>query len=530
MSGISSYIDPDTLEKREYQVNIFENIKEKDSLVVLPTGLGKTIIAVFLICWKLESGKKTLMMAPTRPLCKQHLDFLLDSTSLNENDIELLTGELYSPEERKEIWEGDAKIFLATPQTVNNDLHEIPIGSIDLMVFDEVHRATGDYAYVEIGKACKEKMQFLGLTASPGSSLDKLVEVCANLEIENIEVRKETDDDVEPYVSEKIMEWTELEKNEELVVMEEWSNSLLEEFIEELSDYTKQARNLKAEEIGKSVLIDIQEDLQERIKKENKGYLFHALSLTSASIKISHLKELILTQGIDAAHRYYLNLLDDESRATKYIKKREEFDRLGEKLMDLKAMPVEINPKLNETKKILREELEDGNAMVFAQYRDTVEYLVKELERMEDIFPSRLVGQSDREADHGMSQDEQGKVLESFRDGETNVLVSTSIGEEGLDIPSTELVIFYEPVPSAIRSIQRKGRTGRNSNLGKVHVLLTEDSKDEAFYWKSRHEEKKMYDHVYELKKELENSENPKSMMRSLKTRLKVSQSDLEDF
>jgi len=524
MSDIPSLIKKNALEEREYQVKIFENVKEKDSLVILPTGLGKTIIALFLICWKLKQDKKALMMAPTRPLCRQHLDFLLDSTSLKEKDVELLTGELYSPEKRKEIWKGEAKVFLATPQTVNNDLHEIPVSSIDLMVFDEVHRATGEYAYVELARACREKMQFLGLTASPGSSYDKLVEVCANLEIENIEVRKETDDDVESYSSEKMIEWTEIEKSEEIEVMENWSNSILEDFIEELSGYTKQARNLNVGEIGKSTLIDIQENLQKRINQENKGYLFHSLSLVSASIKISHLKEMLLTQGVDAAHSYYLKLLDDESRAAKYLNKKDEFDRLGEKLMDLKAMPVEINPKLNKAKSLLRDKSNDGNAIVFAQYRDTVDYLVEELRRVEGIFPSSLVGQSDKGTTEGMNQDEQEKVLEDFRDGKTNVLVSTSIGEEGLDIPTTELVIFYEAVPSAIRYIQRKGRTGRDGNIGKVHVLFTEDSKDEAFYWKSRYGEKKMYDHVYKLKKELDKSDDPKSKILSLQAESNRSQ------
>jgi len=517
MSRMPSFIEKNELEKREYQLKIFENVKGKDSLVILPTGLGKTIIALFLICWKLEQDKKALMMAPTRPLCRQHLDFLLDNTSLGENDVELLTGELYSPYERNEIWNGKARVFLATPQTVNNDLHEIPVSSIDLMVFDEVHRATGDYAYVELARACREKMQFLGLTASLGSSYDKLLEVCSNLEIENIEVREETDEDVKPYSSEKMIEWTEIEKSEDIEVMENWSNSILEDFIEQLSDYTKQARNLNVGEIGKSVLIDIQENLQKRINQENKGYLFHALSLVSASIKITHLKELILTQGIDAAHTYYLKLLEDESRAAKYITKKDEFDRLGEKLMDLKAMPVDINPKLNKAKSLLKNKSKDGNAIVFAQYRDTVDYLVEELQRVEGVFPSPLVGQSDKGSTEGMSQDEQEEVLEDFRDGKTNVLVSTSIGEEGLDIPTTELVIFYEAVPSAIRYIQRKGRTGRDGNIGKVHVLLTEDSKDEAFYWKSRHEEKKMYDHVYKLKRKLEESDDPKSKIRSMR-------------
>jgi ERCC4-related helicase len=54
-----------------------------------------------------------------------------------------------------------------------------------------------------------------------------------------------------------------------------------------------------------------------------------------------------------------------------------------------------------------------------------------------------------------MSQEEQSAVLESFRNGEFDVLVATSIAEEGLDIPEVDLVVFYEPIPSEIRYIQR---------------------------------------------------------------------------
>ena len=70
-------------------------------------------------------------------------------------------------------------------------------------------------------------------------------------------------------------------------------------------------------------------------------------------------------------------------------------------------------------------------------------------------------------------------MLERFRNGEFNTLICTSVGEEGLDIPLVETVIFYEPVPSAIRTIQRRGRTARNEK-GSVVVLLTKGTRDEA--------------------------------------------------
>jgi Fanconi anemia group M protein len=79
------------------------------------------------------------------------------------------------------------------------------------------------------------------------------------------------------------------------------------------------------------------------------------------------------------------------------------------------------------------------------------------------------------------------------------VLVSTSVAEEGLDVPEVDLVLFYEPVPTAIRSIQRKGRTGRQTE-GKVVVLLANDTRDEAFFWISRRREQEMEEELRKLK------------------------------
>jgi len=79
------------------------------------------------------------------------------------------------------------------------------------------------------------------------------------------------------------------------------------------------------------------------------------------------------------------------------------------------------------------------------------------------------------------------------------VLVSTSVAEEGLDVPEVDLVLFYEPVPTAIRSIQRKGRTGRQTE-GRVVVLLAEDTRDEAYFWKARQDEKRMEQELRNLK------------------------------
>ncbi|HLC38311.1 MAG TPA: helicase-related protein, partial [Candidatus Norongarragalinales archaeon] len=75
------------------------------------------------------------------------------------------------------------------------------------------------------------------------------------------------------------------------------------------------------------------------------------------------------------------------------------------------------------------------------------------------------------------------------------VLIATSIGEEGLDIPAVDMVVFYEAVPSEIRLIQRRGRAGR-MKIGSAIVLVTKGTKDEAYLWLSRNKEKKMIEHL----------------------------------
>ena len=122
-----------------------------------------------------------------------------------------------------------------------------------------------------------------------------------------------------------------------------------------------------------------------------------------------------------------------------------------------------------------------------------VSNLVEKLNKIQGAHPVRFVGQGSREGDKGMTQKQQKEILDQFRNGEYNILVATSVGEEGLDIPSTDAVIFYEPVSSAIRLIQRRGRTGRN-RPGEVFIFVTLGSRDEAALWSSRGKEQQMQD------------------------------------
>jgi len=141
----------------------------------------------------------------------------------------------------------------------------------------------------------------------------------------------------------------------------------------------------------------------------------------------------------------------------------------------------------------------NSKVLVFSHYRDTCELLVEKLSLIEGAKVGKLIGQSNG----GLRQKEQVQLLNDFREGTYNVVVSTSVGEEGLDVASTDMVIFYEPVPSEIRTIQRRGRTGRK-NDGEVYVLIAKGTRDEVFENTSRKKEEKMRSRLERLNRELE--------------------------
>jgi Fanconi anemia group M protein len=132
----------------------------------------------------------------------------------------------------------------------------------------------------------------------------------------------------------------------------------------------------------------------------------------------------------------------------------------------------------------------NSQILIFSHYRDTATHIVDELNKT-GIKSFRFVGQSTRNNDIGMKQNEQSVILDSFRKKEFNVLVATSIAEEGLDIPEVKLVIFYEPVASEIRHIQRKGRTGRKSS-GNVIILAAKDTVDMRILFANKRRIEKM--------------------------------------
>lgn len=497
---------------RLYQETILATAVEKNTLVVLPTGMGKTAISMMLAVQRLKNypQSKILVLAPTKPLVEQHLNTFKKHMEIEEEKLVLFTG-MIKPEKRAELWK-DAKIIFSTPQGLENDLISGRIGleEVSLLTVDECHRSVKEYSYVFVAEQYNKKARFpriLALTASPGSELEKIEEVVKTLFIEGIEIRTDDDLDVKPYVQEVDIKFVNVGLPPVFLDIKKYFESGLKERLKKLKDIGILQRKVISY-VSKTDVLRLQAEIQGRIARGEKNFvLWQGASITAEIMKLQHGLELLETQGISALHAY-LNRLMEDSRKTKTkaiqnIVKDINFRSALIKTEKLYEEKIE-HPKLIELQKMIEKEVKDKQdvkIMVFNQYRDNALDIKNKLNAIENVRAEIFVGQL-KKGETGLSQKEQKEVLERFRNGLLNVIVATSIGEEGLDIPKVDLVIFYEPIPSAIRQIQRRGRTGRQEK-GRVFILIASNTRDEGYRWSAHHKEKRMYRNLEKLKNKL---------------------------
>ncbi|MHA1381016.1 MAG: DEAD/DEAH box helicase [Candidatus Helarchaeota archaeon] len=491
-------IKGNTIQRRGYQEALLVSCAKQNSLIVLPTGLGKTIIAVLISAYRLKKfpGSKIVFLAPTKPLVEQHYQTYKKLFNLDESLLLVLTGSI-SPEKRQKLWE-NSKIIFITPQTLQNDLIEnrISLKSVSLMIFDEAHRATGNYAYTLIAKKYVENSEnqlIIALTASPGNE-DKIEEVIRNLYIKKIEIRDENSNDVLPFVHPIKIKKNFIELPIEFKQIKNIIEKKLKSYLKHLKkDNFVKTYNLR--EINKTDLLATQRKIQFNIKSgEKTSENFESAKNIAIAIKLSHMLELLETQGLSSLNEYFTTKLKSgKTKSDLAIINDSEMENL-EKLIQSLIQKNINHPKMEALKEKISKQLlknKDSRIIVFTHYRVSAQKVGEYLKNIEYIKPIRFIGQQNKNGDKGLSQKEQIKILQQFKDGEYNVLVATSVAEEGLDISECDLVIFYDAVPSSIRSIQRRGRTGRKSP-GEVIMLITKGTRDEGYHWSSIHKEKKM--------------------------------------
>jgi len=495
-------VTPGLLERREYQLELADAATSEHTLVCLPTGLGKTAVSLLVTAHRLhEYDGKSLLLAPTKPLVEQHAAFYREGLTIPDEEVVVFTGEV-KPEDRAALWD-DARIVVATPQVIENDLigSRISLADVTHLTFDECHRATGDYAYNYIAEryhADADHPLVTGMSASPGGDKEAILRVCRNLGLREVEVMTEADADVDEHTYETTVDWQRIDLPEEVLEIRDELQAVVKSRLEKLREL---GLTRKADpSLSEGEIREMQAKARQLMDNDDSsGY--KAMSLLAELRKIRTAVTYVETQSVESLRRYF-ERQRDAARSSGASKASQRFvgePKVKEAMRRAEAYD-DIHPKFRRARILLAETLgiEGGDRVIlFTESRDTAETLTEFLGDHFDV--RRFVGQGDREGSDGMTQTEQGETLEAFRAGEFEVLVSTSVAEEGLDVPEVDLVLFYEPVPKGIRSIQRKGRTGRQRE-GRVVVLIADDTRDEAYYWMSRNEEKKMEEELRKLK------------------------------
>jgi ERCC4-related helicase len=501
------------IQPREYQEKIFQSCVQDNCLVVLPTGLGKTLVALMVVIDRLKKfpTEKVVFLAPTKPLAEQHLNFFKKHLPELFADMQLFTGSV-KPEQRKKIWQTSDIIF-STPQCVANDIKNklYDLSEVSLLIEDEAHRCIKNYDYNYVAQMYKKQatnQRIIGLTASPGSEATKIKEICRNLSIANVELRTRDSQDVKKYLQELEFEKAIVNFPGEFEEMRQVLIKILNQYIEELK-----MRKILFGPATKTGLIELQKRISKTLSQKanmsnNYNYLLGA-SACAQAIKIQHALELLETQTLKSFNKYLKELFNQaskkQSKGVIKLVSKQEFNYVFMQSNELLAKERE-HPKMEKIiELIIQERKENANAkiIIFSQFRDTAQEISKKVNSIPGAKSKVFVGQASKGKTKGLSQKEQKKIIEDFRENKINILCATSIGEEGLDIPEVNAVIFYEPVPSAIRSIQRAGRTARLSK-GKLIIIITKGTRDESFFYVSRAREKKMKTTIEKIKNDMD--------------------------
>lgn len=530
------YVDHPFLKKnkvirRAYQENVFINCINSNCLVIIPTGLGKTIIALMLAIHKLSEveNSKVIFLAPTKPLVNQHRNLFIELTNILEKELVMFTGAV-SPNQRKEEWL-NTRILFATPQVLQNDIisNNYTLRDVSLIIFDECHRAVGNYAYVFIAQkymSSGKNKQILGITASPGATEEKINEIKENLFIKNIEIKSVRDVDVKPYIQNVDIEWLRIDLPKDFLEI----LKVLEAKLKEIYKFLKHQNLIETEvirNVSRLKILGLNKEIDLRISQatddNEKFAMFNAKKMVANALRLSHMTELLETHGLKALNQYFSknveNIQDNKSsKSLRELFLSRDLKR-ARNLTDKLISEGIIHPKIKKLKELLFEQIsqnEKSRILVFSQYRDSVNNIIDYFSEDDVIRIHKFIGQQTKGKDKGMSQKNQIEILNNFKEGVYNVLVSTNVGEEGLDIPDCDLVIFYDMTPSVVRSIQRRGRTGRQK-AGRIIILLAKGTRDEGYYWAERTKEKKMKESLIRMKNSKKDEKKKTDLMDFIK-------------
>ncbi|NWH44042.1 FANCM protein, partial [Fregata magnificens] len=502
----SVWIYPTNYPVRGYQVRMARAALLGNTLVCLPTGLGKTFVAAVV-------------------MYNFYRWFPWGTQALS----------------RRELWT-TKRVFFLTPQIMVNDLSRgtCPAVEIKCLVIDEAHKALGNHAYCQVVRELSKytnQFRILALSATPGSDTKAVQQVISNLLIAQIELCAEDSPEIQPYSHERRVEKIVVPLGEELVEIQNAYIQVLETFAGRLIKIGVLARR-DVPSLTKYQIILARDQYRKNPSSQNMGIHQGIIEGDFAvCISLYHGYELLLQMGLRSLFIYLYGIMDGSkglTRTKNELGRNEDFMKLYQQLRDMfsdtslasangnvyksktvfenKKELIYSHPKLRKLEEIVIEhftswkkgcsdqvttestsvEAVDTRVMIFSSFRDSVQEIAEMLSRLSPVVRvMTFVGHSTGKSTKGFTQKEQLEVVKRFREGGYNTLVSTCVGEEGLDIGEVDLIICFDAQKSPIRLVQRMGRTGRRRQ-GRIVVILAE-GREERTYNQSQSNKKSIH-------------------------------------
>ncbi|XP_069117221.1 LOW QUALITY PROTEIN: Fanconi anemia group M protein-like [Argopecten irradians] len=522
-----TWIYPTNYPVRDYQFNICQQALYKNTMVTLPTGLGKTFIAAVVMYnfYRWYPQGKVVFMAPTKPLVAQQIEACYNIMGIPQSDTAEMTGNM-APTERKRTWQ-EKRVFFLTPQVLTNDLSRgtCPAVRVRCLVVDEAHKALGNHAYCQVVRELikyTENFRILALSATPGSDIKAVQQVLSNLLISHIELRTEESIDIKQFSHERKVEKIVIPLGDELTQVKKTYIQVMDVVVGRLK---RQGVLYKREttSFSKFLILKAREAFRQNPPQQLQRTQYGAVEGDLAlAMSLYHGFELLQLHGQRSLFNYLESIVSGEKghgRTKTELMKNADFVKMMEKLRSQFAIDPNIrlsqkykdgyktgHPKMQKLEEVVVNHfdnfLKDGSVeeksqatrvMIFSQYRDSVSEITDILTQHQPLVKvMSFIGQSSAgKATKGFTQKEQLKVMKQFREGGYNTLVSTCVGEEGLDIGEVDLIVCFDAHKSPIRLVQRMGRTGRKRE-GRIIMLVTE-GKEEQIYNQSQYSKKSIH-------------------------------------
>ncbi|XP_036007077.1 Fanconi anemia group M protein isoform X2 [Fundulus heteroclitus] len=521
-SSAEVWIYPTNYPIREYQLKISEAALFQNTLVCLPTGLGKTFIAAVVMYnfYRWYPAGKIVFMAPTKPLVAQQIEACYKVMGIPQEHMAELTGST-AAKQRQEVWRAK-RVFFLTPQVMVNDLSRdtCPARQIKCVVIDEAHKASGNHAYCQvIRQLISQTLRFrvLALSATPGGDTKSVQAVISNLLISHIELRSEESPDIQAHSHQRSVEKVVVPLGEKLSAYQARYIQVLEKFMSRLVQNRVMAhKDLRT--LSKYQLILARDQFRKNpaphIKGSHQGVLEGDFALC---ISLYHGYELLMQMGLRSLFFYIQGIMDgsrEMSRAKNELQRTPTFMDLYREMETMFLKPpdgpdepfVYSHPKLEKLEEVVLQhfnvwaessaDTNDGvstRVMIFSSFRESVQEIAGMLNRHAPLIRvMTFMGQASAgKGVKGFTQKEQLEVVHRFRQGGFNTLVSTCVGEEGLDIGEVDLIVCFDAQKNPTRLVQRMGRTGRKRQ-GRIVIILAE-GREERTYNQSQSNKRSVY-------------------------------------